>query len=252
MIGPLAGTAEVTAVMLTGGSAFGLARRRRGRCAGARSSGRGYATPGGLVPIVPGGGDLRPRDRRPGGAAGRRGRLRGLRGGGRGGARARPGRRRHRGRGRQDRRARAARRATGVGYAAGADGPRPDGRRARGRQRVRRRDRRGRRGRWPGSAPRAATRASTAAAIAAMERGCPTGRGLEERNTTLVCVITDAPLDKPACSRVARMASGGRRPRGRPGVLRRRRRRRLLHRLRGAAERRPLRRAWRRERSRRP
>jgi L-aminopeptidase/D-esterase-like protein len=32
---------------------------------------------------------------------------------------------------------------------------------------------------------------------------------LEERNTTLVCVMTDAPLDKPACSRVARMASAG-------------------------------------------
>jgi L-aminopeptidase/D-esterase-like protein len=37
----------------------------------------------------------------------------------------------------------------------------------------------------------------------------PDWRGLEERNTTLVCVLTDAPLDKPACSRVARMASAG-------------------------------------------
>ena len=32
---------------------------------------------------------------------------------------------------------------------------------------------------------------------------------LEDRNTTLVCVMTDAPLDKAACTRVARMASGG-------------------------------------------
>ena len=29
------------------------------------------------------------------------------------------------------------------------------------------------------------------------------------RNTTLVCVMTDAPLDKPSCTRVARMASAG-------------------------------------------
>ena len=39
--------------------------------------------------------------------------------------------------------------------------------------------------------------------------GAPDWRALEERNTTLVCVMTDAPLDKPACSRVARMASAG-------------------------------------------
>jgi L-aminopeptidase/D-esterase-like protein len=32
---------------------------------------------------------------------------------------------------------------------------------------------------------------------------------VEERNTTLVCVMTDATLDKPTCSRAARMASGG-------------------------------------------
>ncbi len=32
---------------------------------------------------------------------------------------------------------------------------------------------------------------------------------LEERNTTLVCVMTDAGLSKPACTRVARMASAG-------------------------------------------
>ena len=32
---------------------------------------------------------------------------------------------------------------------------------------------------------------------------------VEERNTTLVCVVTDAGLAKPACTRVARMASAG-------------------------------------------
>jgi L-aminopeptidase/D-esterase-like protein len=49
---------------------------------------------------------------------------------------------------------------------------------------------------------------STAALIAAME-GPPDWTRLEERNTTLVCVMTDAALDKAACARVARMASGG-------------------------------------------
>jgi len=41
-----------------------------------------------------------------------------------------------------------------------------------------------------------------------MERP-PDWSRLEERNTTLVCVMIDAPLDKPACTRVARMASAG-------------------------------------------
>ena len=49
---------------------------------------------------------------------------------------------------------------------------------------------------------------ATAGVIAAME-GPPDWTRIEERNTTLVCVITDAPLSKPACTRVARMASGG-------------------------------------------
>jgi L-aminopeptidase/D-esterase-like protein len=49
---------------------------------------------------------------------------------------------------------------------------------------------------------------STAATLAAMEHP-PDWMRLEERNTTLVCVMTDAPLDKAGCSRVARMTSGG-------------------------------------------
>ena len=48
----------------------------------------------------------------------------------------------------------------------------------------------------------------SAEAIAAME-GQPDWTQLEERNTTLVCVMTDAGLDPAGCTRVARMASGG-------------------------------------------
>ena len=49
---------------------------------------------------------------------------------------------------------------------------------------------------------------STQELLAAMDE-MPDWTQVEERNTTLVCVMTDAALDKPACSRVARMASGG-------------------------------------------
>ncbi len=44
--------------------------------------------------------------------------------------------------------------------------------------------------------------------VAAME-GPPHWGGFQGRNSTLVCVMTDAPLDKIGCSRVARMASSG-------------------------------------------
>ncbi len=49
---------------------------------------------------------------------------------------------------------------------------------------------------------------STAATIASMERA-PDWTRIEDRNTTLVCVLTDASLSKVGCARVARMASGG-------------------------------------------
>jgi L-aminopeptidase/D-esterase-like protein len=39
--------------------------------------------------------------------------------------------------------------------------------------------------------------------------GPPDWTTVEERNTTLVCLMTDAPLNKVGCARVARMASGG-------------------------------------------
>jgi L-aminopeptidase/D-esterase-like protein len=48
----------------------------------------------------------------------------------------------------------------------------------------------------------------TGLTLAAME-GAPDWTRIEERNTTLVCVLTDAPLAKAACTRVARMASAG-------------------------------------------
>jgi L-aminopeptidase/D-esterase-like protein len=48
----------------------------------------------------------------------------------------------------------------------------------------------------------------TAKALEAME-GPPDWTKIEDRNTTLVCVLTDAALTKPACTRVARMASAG-------------------------------------------
>ena len=37
----------------------------------------------------------------------------------------------------------------------------------------------------------------------------PDWAGITEHNTTLVCVMTDAALDKPGCTRVASMASAG-------------------------------------------
>ena len=205
VIGPLAGTAEVTAVCLTGGSAFGLGAAD-GVMRWCEEHGRGYATPGGLVPIVPAAViyDLATGDphARPDAAAGyaacevaaegvpERGRV----GAGTGAAVGKIAGRRHATR-------------TGVGYAAaetglghrvaalavvnafgdviGADGSVLAGIQA-GEGRP----------------------ASTAAAITAMSE-LPDWTQLEERNTTLVCVMTDAPLDKAACSRAARMASAG-------------------------------------------
>ena len=205
VIGPLAGTAEVTAVMLTGGSAFGLAAAD-GAVRWCEQRGRGYPTPAGLVPIVPAAViyDLATGDpgARPGPEAGyaaceaavaglpERGRV----GAGTGAAVGKIA-------------GRESATPAGVGYAAARTGLghavaaiavvnafgdviAEDGSVLAG---IRTGD----------GEPR-----STAATIAAME-AAPDWRQVEERNTTLVCVITDAPLDKPACSRVARMASAG-------------------------------------------
>jgi L-aminopeptidase/D-esterase-like protein len=205
VIGPLAGTAEVTAVMLAGGSAYGLGAAD-GAMRWLEERGRGYATPGGLVPIVPAAViyDLAEGDpsARPGADEGRAAceaaregiPERGPVGSGTGAAVGKIlGRE-------QSTRA-------GVGYAAvragrgevvaalavvnafgdviGADGevlagPRGD----------------------------VAERPRTSEIIAGMDAP-PEWAALQERNTTLVCVMTDAALDKASCTRVARMASGG-------------------------------------------
>lgn len=52
VISPLANAQEATAVLLTGGSAFGLAAAD-GVARWCEQQGRGYQTPGGLVPLVP-------------------------------------------------------------------------------------------------------------------------------------------------------------------------------------------------------
>jgi L-aminopeptidase/D-esterase-like protein len=205
VIGPLAGTAETTAVMLSGGSAYGLAAAD-GAMRWLEQRGRGYRTPAGLVPIVPAAviydlaeGDPGARPDAAGGEAAceaasegvpERGRV----GAGTGAAVGKILGREHASPG-------------GVGYAAartgrgdtvaalavvnafgdviGADGAVLAGAR----------DERG-------------EIVSTAATLATMSAS-PDWTRVEERNTTLVCVITDAPLDRAACNRVARMASGG-------------------------------------------
>ncbi len=205
VIGPLAGTSEVTAVMLAGGSAYGLGAAD-GAMRWLEERGRGYETPGGLVPIVPAAViyDLAEGDpgARPGPEAGyaacesaaggvpERGRV----GAGTGAAvgkilgreRSSP---------------------AGVGYAAARSG--------RGETVAALAvvnafgDVIGERGELlAGPRPAGGGATTTAELIAAMERP-PEWTGLEERNTTLACVMTDASLDKAACARVARMASGG-------------------------------------------
>ena len=205
VVGPFAGTHEVSAVAFCGGSAFGLAAAD-GVVRWLEEKGRGYVTPAGPVPIVPAAVvyDLAEGDpgARPGSDAGyaacavagegapERGRV----GAGTGAAvgkilgrdRSTP---------------------AGVGYAASRSGAGEvvaalavvnafgdvigeDG------------------ALLAGPRDAAGERVSTASLIAAME-GPPDWGRVEERNTTLVCVMTDAALDKAACARVARMASGG-------------------------------------------
>ena len=200
VIGPLTGTSQVTAVMLTGGSAYGLATAD-GVMRWLEERGRGYPTPGGLVPIVPAAvvydlaeGDPSARPGADAGYAACEAARAGIPGRGRVGAGTGAAVGKILGRERSTR--------TGVGYAAARSGRgetvaavavvidvdgsvlagiRPDG-----------------------DEPQA----PTAATIAAMGEP-PDWTGMAERNTTLVCVMTDAGLDKPACTRVARMASAG-------------------------------------------
>jgi L-aminopeptidase/D-esterase-like protein len=205
VIGPLTGTAEVTAVMLTGGSAFGLGAAD-GAMRWLEERGLGYVTPGGVVPIVPAAviydlaeGDPRARPDGDAGYAACEAATGGIPERGRVGAGTGAAVGKILGRERSTR--------TGVGYAAARSGRgemvaaiavvnafgdviAADGSVLAGI-------------RSEGGEPQA-----TAATIAAMG-GPPDWTGMAERNTTLVCVMTDAALDKPACTRVARMASAG-------------------------------------------
>lgn len=205
VIGPLAGSAEVTAVTFAGRSAFGLAAAD-GVVRWLEQHGRGYRTPGGLVPIVPAAivYDLIEGDPavRPGPEQGyaacesaspgvpQRGRV----GAGTGTAVAKLfGRERAT--------------AAGIGYAAARSG-RGDTVAAlavaNGFGDVIGEDG----GVLAGPRGEDGGMRSTAEELARMQDQ-PDWTKLEERNTTLVCVITDAPLSKQGCARIARMASGG-------------------------------------------
>jgi L-aminopeptidase/D-esterase-like protein len=204
VISPLAGTGEVTAVLLAGGSAFGLGAAD-GAMRWLEEADRGYRTPAGRVPIVPAAViyDLAEGDpgARPGPEAGyaacaqaregipERGRV----GAGTGAAVGKILGRRHS-------------MPAGVGYAAARSG--------RGRTVAALAvvnafgDVIGESGEVLAGPRRGEGMEPTAALIASM-KGPPDWTRVEERNTTLVCVMTDASLDKSTCTRVARMASGG-------------------------------------------
>jgi L-aminopeptidase/D-esterase-like protein len=205
VIGPLAGTADVTAVLLTGGSAFGLAAAD-GVARWLEENGRGHYTPAGLVPIVPAAvvydlaeGDPRARPGPEAGYAACTAAAPGVPDRGRVGAGTGVAVGKINGR--------ECSVPAGVGYAAARSG---------GGQTVAAiavvnafGDVIGEDGRvLAGPQGEEGDTLRTAEVIAAMKRP-PDWTGLEERNTTLVCVMTDAYLDKAACTRVARMAGAG-------------------------------------------
>jgi L-aminopeptidase/D-esterase-like protein len=206
IVAPLANPQQATAVLLTGGSAHGLAAAD-GVVRWCEERGRGYETPGGLVPLVPaaviydliaGRGDVRPgpeqgyaaceaaRDGVP-----ERGRV----GAGAGAAVAKA-------------RGREYATAAGVGYASGRLGSGAtvaalavvnatgDILGADGAAIAAPRD--------PGGGTR-----SSAEMIAAMSERPEWSEGEPRESTTLICLMTDAALDKVAATKVARMASAG-------------------------------------------
>lgn len=216
VVGPLANPQEATAVLLTGGSAFGLAAAD-GVMRWCEERGRGYATPGGIVPLVPsavlydlasGEGSVRPGPEQ-GYAACEAARMgvpeRGRVGAATGAAVAKA-------------RGREYAHPGGIGYAArltgagetvaavvavnatgdviGAGGEVIAGFRGLGEEVPRSVDLLAESG-----GPPDWTRAAEGAEG---ERG----EGARQ-STTLVCVITDAALDKTSCAKVARMASAG-------------------------------------------
>ena len=203
VVSPLAGTDRVSAVMLAGGSAFGLAAAD-GAMRWLEEQGIGYPTPAAVVPIVPAAivydlaeGDAAARPTAESGyaaceAAGEGVPVRGRVGAGTGTAAGKV-------------LGRGAATPSGVGYAAARGGfgatvaalavanPFGDVVAADGAVLA------GARG---DGDPR------TADFIAALDRA-PSPEELESRNTTLVCVMTSASLDKAGCARVARAASAG-------------------------------------------
>ncbi len=204
-VGPYATTGQVTAVMLSGGSAYGLAAAD-GAMRWLEEHDRGYPTPGGVVPIVPAAvlfdiaiGDPRARPGPQEGYAACDAAVGGVPQTGSVGA----------GTGASVGKILGHEKATraGLGYAAivtgtghtvaaivvanalgdviGADGAVIGGPRGEDGGFLR-----------------------TTEVIATME-AAPDWNAPADHNTTLVCVMTDAALDKLGCGRVARMASAG-------------------------------------------
>ncbi|HSI79106.1 MAG TPA: P1 family peptidase [Solirubrobacterales bacterium] len=207
VIGPLAGSAEVSAVMLAGGSAYGLAAAD-GAMRWLEERGRGYRTPGGLVPIVPAAilydlteGTAGGRPDADAGYAACEAAAPGAPEQGRVGA----------GTGAAVGKILGRERAVpaGVGFAAGRTGTGTGFAVAALAVVNAFGDVIGADGRVIAS-PRGddGEVVSTAERVVAMTAP-PDWTRVAERNTTLVCVTTDAPLSKQACTRIARMASGG-------------------------------------------
>ncbi|MDQ3759904.1 MAG: P1 family peptidase [Actinomycetota bacterium] len=203
VVSPLAGTDRVSAVMLAGGSAYGLAAAD-GVMRWLEERGIGYPTPAALVPIVPAAivydlaeGDASARPTADSGYAACEAAREGVPQRGQVGAGTGTAAGKILGRG--------AATPSGVGYAATRGGfgatvaalavANPFGDVIAGDGSVLA----GARG---DGTPR------TAEFIAAMDRA-PSPAELEARNTTLVCVMTSASLDKAGCARVARAAGAG-------------------------------------------
>lgn len=203
VVSPTAGTDRVSAVMFAGGSAYGLAAAD-GAMRWLEEHGIGYPTPAALVPIVPaaiaydlGEGDASARPTADSGYAACEAAREGVPERGRVGAGTGTAAGKVLGRG--------AATPAGIGYAAKRGGfgsrvaalavvnPFGDVLAADGSALAKARG---------DGVPR------TAEFIAALERA-PSAAELEGRNTTLVCLMTDAALDKSGCLRVARAASSG-------------------------------------------
>jgi L-aminopeptidase/D-esterase-like protein len=203
VISPLAGTDRVSAVAFAGGSAYGLSAAD-GVMRWLEEHGMGYPTPAGLVPIVPAAivydlaeGDSGARPDAESGYAACEAASEGIPERGQVGAGSGTAASKLRGREHAV--------SSGIGYAA---------RRAGGGATVAALavanpfgDVLGEDGR-PLATAKEAEEMRTAEAIAAMSEP-PDPFRTQPGNTTLVCLMTDAPLDKAACTRAARAAAAG-------------------------------------------